>query len=320
MPTLFLSRSEVIPLLDMREVIAAVEEVFRVWGRGEAKMPSKSYLMLEKGDFRAMPAYIPGAAGMKWVNVHPQNPSLGLPTVMAVLIYSDPETGYPLAVMDAADITAYRTGAAAAVASRYLANKNARTLGLVGAGKQAYTQIMAHAAVFELELIKVYDILASNVTRLINTFPLYRIQACSLEETVASDIVCTVTPAREPVVKKSMVRPGTHINAVGADAPGKEELEADILTQAMIVVDDMKQATASGEVNVPLSQGLLEAKDIYGTLGEIICGQKRGRRNDAEITLFDSTGVAIEDMACAHIIYQKARQKENLLRLNLVDG
>jgi alanine dehydrogenase len=304
----------------MREVIAAVEEVFRVWGRGEAKMPSKSYLMLEKGDFRAMPAYIPGAAGMKWVNVHPQNPSLGLPTVMAVLIYSDPETGYPLAVMDAADITAYRTGAAAAVASRYLANKNARTLGLVGAGKQAYTQIMAHAAVFELELIKVYDILASNVTRLINTFPLYRIQACSLEETVASDIVCTVTPAREPVVKKSMVRPGTHINAVGADAPGKEELEADILTQAMIVVDDMKQATASGEVNVPLSQGLLEAKDIYGTLGEIICGQKRGRRNDAEITLFDSTGVAIEDMACAHIIYQKARQKENLLRLNLVDG
>lgn len=320
MPTLFLSRSEVLPLLDMREVIAAVEEVFRVWGRGEAKMPSKSYLMLEKGDFRAMPAYIPGAAGMKWVNVHPQNPSLGLPTVMAVLIYSDPETGYPLAVMDAAEITAYRTGAAAAVASRYLANKNARTLGLVGAGRQAYTQIMAHAAVFELELIKVYDILVSNVTRLINAFPLYRIQACSLEETVASDIVCTVTPAREPVVKKSMVRPGTHINAVGADAPGKEELEADILTQVMIVVDDMKQATASGEVNVPLSQGLLEAKDIYGTLGEVICGQKYGRHNDAEITLFDSTGVAIEDMACAHIIYQKAKQKENLLRLNLVDG
>jgi len=320
MPTLFLSRSEVIPLLDMREVIAAVEEVFRVWGRGEAKMPSKSYLMLEKGDFRAMPAYIPGAAGMKWVNVHPQNPSLGLPTVMAVLIYSDPETGYPLAVMDAADITAYRTGAAAAVASRYLANKNARTLGLVGAGKQAYTQIMAHAAVFELELIKVYDILASNITRLINTFPLYRIQACSLEETVASDIVCTVTPAREPVVKKSMLHPGTHINAVGADAPGKEELEADILMEAMIVVDDMKQAVASGEVNVPFSQGLLESKDIYGTLAEIICGQKPGRRNDAEITLFDSTGVAIEDMACAHIIYQKARQKENLLRLNLVDG
>ena len=134
-------------------------------------MPPKSYLTVDKGDFRAMPASLPGAAGMKWVNVHPGNPAQNLPTVMAVIIYNDPETGYPLAVMDGTDITAFRTGAASAVASKYLARKNIRTLGLVGAGRQAYTQLMAHAAIYDLELIKVYDISEASVSQLHTRFP-----------------------------------------------------------------------------------------------------------------------------------------------------
>ena len=121
MPTLLLDRNSIKALLGMADVINAVEEAFRVCGEGKGKMPPKTYLALERGDFRAMPAALPGCAGVKWVNVHPHNPSLGLPSVMAVLIYSDPETGYPLAIMDATETTAYRTGAAAAIASRYLA-------------------------------------------------------------------------------------------------------------------------------------------------------------------------------------------------------
>ena len=318
MSTVILSKSEILPLLEMREVIPAVEEAFRLWAEGKTQMPPKSYLTIGKGDFRAMPAALPGAAGVKWVNVHTQNPARGLPTVMAILIYNDPETGYPLAVMDATDITAYRTGAASAIASKYLARKNPRTLGLVGAGRQAYTQLMAHTELFNFETIRVYDIFEASLKRIINAFPQFRLEACSLEETVTSDIVCTVTPAREPMVKKSMLRPGTHINAVGADAPGKQELEADILSEALIVVDDMKQSTTSGEINVPLSRGLLDPRQIHGTLGEIITGQKGGRRRDSEISVFDSTGVAIEDIACARLLYNKVREREGYLRINLV--
>ena len=320
MPTLFLSKSQVLALLDMKETVEVVEEAFGLWARGKIIMPSKSYLILEKGDFRAMPAAIPGAAGVKWVNVHPGNPDRKLPTVMAVIIYSDPENGYPLAVMDGTDITAYRTGAASAVASKYLANPDPQTLGLVGAGRQAYTQLAAHTVLFRFKLIKVFDIQPASVERLIHSFPEYRIEAATVEDTMDSDIVCTTTPARVPVIKKEWVRPGTHINAVGADAPGKEELEPEILALARIIVDDMKQASGSGEINVPLSKGLLDPGRIHGTLGEVVAGMKPGRKSRDEVTVFDATGLAFEDIACAHLIFHKVKDKPGYLWLDFVDG
>jgi alanine dehydrogenase len=320
MPTLFLGRSEILPLLDMKEVIPAVEDAFRQWSLGKAQMPPKSYLTVDKGDFRAMPASLPGAAGLKWVNVHPGNPARNLPTVMAVIIYNDPETGYPLAVMDGTDITAYRTGAASAVASKYLARKNSRTLGLVGAGRQSYTQLMAHAAIYDLQLIKVYDISGVCIDRLIRAFPQYRIEAHTLPEVMASDIVCTVTPAHQPIVKKEWVKPGVHINAVGADAHGKEELDPGILNEAVIFVDDMRQASTSGEINVPLDKGLLDPNRIRGSLSDLVGGSKQGRSSDREITVFDSTGLAIEDIACARLIYEKVKGKEGYTRLNFIEG
>ncbi|RJO60740.1 MAG: ornithine cyclodeaminase family protein [Dehalococcoidia bacterium] len=320
MPTLFLGKSEILPLLDMKEVIPAVENAFLQWSLGKAQMPPKSYLTVDKGDFRAMPASLPGAAGLKWVNVHPGNPAQNLPTVMAVIIYSDPETGYPLAVMDGTDITAYRTGAASAVASKYLACQNSRTLGLVGAGRQAYTQLMAHAAIYDLQLVKVYDISAACIERLIRAFPQYRIEAHTLPEVMESDIVCTVTPAHQPIVKKEWVGPGVHINAVGADAHGKEELDPDILNEAVIFVDDMRQASTSGEINVPLDRGLLDPGRIRGSLADLVGGSKVGRVSDKEITVFDSTGLAIEDIACARLIYEKVKGKEGYTRLNLIEG
>lgn len=306
MATLILGKTVVRSMLNMAEVIKAVEQAFRDWTRGKATMPSKSYVRLDKGDFRAMPAALPGSAGVKWVNVHPDNPAQGLPTVMAVLILNDPETGYPLAVMDATDITAYRTGATAALASKYMARRDSAALGIIGAGRQAYTQVEAHAQLFDLKAVKIYDINPANAERAAAGLSQYKAAAATLEEAAACDIVCTLTPARAPIVKKEHIHPGTHINAIGADAVGKEELEPALLKGAVVVVDDLKQASGSGEINIPIAKGLYSAAEIYTTLGEIISGYKPGRPYAKDITIFDSTGVAIEDIAVARLIYDKA--------------
>jgi alanine dehydrogenase len=318
MSTLFLNKNDMQSLLNMRDVIKAVEQAFKDWAMGRASMPPKAYLVLEQGDFRAMPGAVPGAAGMKWVNVHPQNQSLGLPTVMAIIIYNDPDTGYPLAVMDGTDITAYRTGAAAAIASKYLARKDADTLGIVGAGRQSYTQVMAHVALFDIQQIKVFDKRAAAVETFIRSFPAYSVKASSLEDTVDSDIVCTVTPAREPFLKSDLVHPGTHINAIGADAEGKEELEPSLLKKAVVVVDDLRQAAVAGEINVPVSKGLFNVEEVYATLGELIAGKKQGRKNEKAITIFDSTGLAIEDIAVAKLVYNKASNRGGYLSLDFI--
>jgi len=229
MSTLLLSKSDVAELLDMGEVISVVEQAFRDYAIGLAQMPPKVYIQLEKGDFRAMPSAVPGAVGVKWVNVHTGNRELGLPTVMGIFIYSDPDTAYPLAIMDGTEITAYRTAAASAIASKYLARPDARTLGLVGTGRQAHMHLQSHAQIFSLEAIKVYDWRPEAVETFIGHFPRFKVEGTSVEGALASNIVCTVTPATVPLVRASWVRPGTHINAVGADAQGKCELDPDIL-------------------------------------------------------------------------------------------
>jgi len=318
MPTFLINRNAAKDLLNMPDVIRVAEDAFRVWAQDKGNMPAKAYLVVEKGDFRAMPAALPGAAGIKWVSVHPNNPSQGLPTVMAVLIYNDPETGYPLAVMGATEITAYRTGATAAIASKYLARQDSHSLGIIGAGRQAYTQILAHAEVFDLRLIKVFDCSRAAIERLIKSFPSYPLKECSLEEAIASDIVCTLTPSRVPLVKKEWVMPGTHINAIGADAEGKEELEPSILREAIVVVDDLSQASAAGEINVPITRGLFTIDEVYATLGEIIGGEKQGRPDEKVVTVFDSTGVAIADIAIAKLIYDKAKQAGSYMSVDLV--
>jgi alanine dehydrogenase len=203
MPTLLLDRNAVNALMNMSDVIDVVEKAFRIWGDGRGNMPAKVYLPVEHGDFRAMPAALPGCAGVKWVNAHPRNPSRNLPSVMAIMIYNDPETGYPLAIMDATEITAYRTGAAAAIASKYLARRDSCTIGIIGAGCQAYTQILAHAELFDPISINAFDISTAAVDRLINSLPEFSIKSCSMEEAAASDIVCTLTLLVVPLSRKS---------------------------------------------------------------------------------------------------------------------
>jgi len=318
MPTLLLDRNGIKTLMRMSDVINVVEEAFKMCGEGIVNMPAKTYLSVEHGDFRAMPAALPGCAGMKWVNVHPQNPSLGLPTVMAILIYSDPETGYPLAIMDATEITAYRTGATAAVASKYLARRDSHTIGIIGAGFQAYTQILAHAELFSPISIHVFDVSKAAVDRLMHSFSQFSIRACSVQEAVASDIVCTLTPSRSPTIKKEWIISGTHINAVGADATGKEELDPSILKEAVVVVDDLEQASTSGEINVPIQKGIYNIREIYGTLAELVVGKKKGRTDDRVITVFDSTGVAVADIAVAKLLFEKAQQMGGYSSIDLI--
>jgi alanine dehydrogenase len=318
MPTLLLDRNAIKTLIKMSDVISVVEDALRMCGEGKGKMPPKVYLAVERGDFRAMPAALPGCAGVKWVNVHPQNPSYGLPSIMAILIYNDPETGYPLAIMDATEITAYRTGATAAIASKYLARQNAHTIGIVGAGFQAHTQILAHAELFNPISINAFDISKAAVDRLMNAFSQFSIRNCSIQEAVASDIVCTLTPSRSPIVKKEWIAAGTHINAVGADAPGKQELDPLILKEAIVVVDDLKQASSSGEINVPIQKGVYSIGEVYGTLAELVVGKKKGRPDNKAITVFDSTGIAVEDIAVAKLLFEKARQVGGYPSMDLV--
>ncbi len=318
MPTLLLDRNAIKTLIRMSDVITVVEEAFKMCGKGKGKMPPKVYLAVEQGDFRAMPAALPGCAGVKWVNVHPQNPSLGLPSIMAILIYSDPETGYPLAIMDATEITAYRTGAAAAIASKYLARRDSHTIGIIGAGFQAHTQILAHAELFNPISIKAFDVSKAAVDRLMHSFSQFSVKNCSIQEAVASDVVCTLTPSRSPIIKKEWIVPGTHINAVGADAPGKQELDPSILKEAIVVVDDMKQASSSGEINVPIQKGIYSIGEVYGTLAELVVGKKKGRPDNKVITIFDSTGIAVEDIAVAKLLFEKAQQAGGYPSIDLV--
>lgn len=318
MPTLLLDRNAVKTLINMAGVISVVEEAFRMCGEGRGKMPGKTYLSLERGDFRAMPAALPGCAGVKWVNVHPQNRSLGLPSIMAILIYSDPETGYPLAIMDATEMTAYRTGAAAAIASKYLARPDSHTIGIIGAGFQAHTQILAHAELFNSISMNVFDVSQAAVDKLMSSLSQFSIRSCSIQEAVASDVVCTLTPSRSPIIKREWIMPGSHINAVGADAPGKQELDPSILKEAVVVVDDIKQASGSGEINVPIQRGIYSVGEVYGTLAEVVAETKKGRIDDRAITVFDSTGIAVEDIAVARLLFEEAQRRGGYPSIDLV--
>lgn len=319
MQILLLKEQEIKPLLEVNEVLEAVEQAFREKGEGGVQMPPKTYLYYEKynGDLRIMPAYIESMeiSAVKVVNVHPDNRIFNLPTVMALIILIDPKTGAPQAIMDGTEITAMRTGAAAGVATKYLSRRDAGRLGIVGAGVQGSKQLDFIVNVRNIMEVKVYDLReeakANFIQRAREKHPTLRVVAAeSIEEAVRNqDIICTVTPSRKPIVMNEWVDDGTHINAIGADAPGKEELDPAILKRAMIIVDDWKQAIHSGEINVPVSKGLITERDIHGELGEVIVGKKKGRTTNAEITIFDSTGLAIQDATVAKLVYKKALEE-----------
>jgi len=312
METLILDSDDVTESTQITEVIDAVEGAFGAYARGDIQMPAKSYIDLPQynGDFRSMPAYIEAedwdAAAVKWVNVHPDNPDTeGLPTVMGTIIYSDPETGFPLALLDGTDLTRLRTGAAAAVATRYLAREDATSLGLVGAGIQSHSQLEAVSQVRDIETVVLSDLDEEAIREFEELYgDEFDIEEGSPNEAARCDVVSTTTPVREPIV--SEVGEDTHINAMGADAEGKHEIADEVLMNAKLVIDDYEQCTHSGEINVPWHNGVLDDDDLHGELGDVVTGKIDGRTDADGVTIFDSTGLAIQDVAAAHVVYEDA--------------
>ncbi len=316
--SLLLTRSDIREVVTTRDAVRVVEEAFRAYGEGRVNMPPKSYLYLPRGDFRAMFGEVEldgrWVCGLKWVNVHPDNPARGLPTVMAKIILNDPETGAELADMEGTLITDMRTGAAGAVAARYLARPEAATVGLLGSGVQAWYQLEAIRLVRDIRRVVVFNRTRARAEafarRAAGELGLRVEVAGSAEEAVRGlDIVVTTTPSRTPLVQAAWVAPGTHINAIGADAPGKQELEPGVLLAARVVVDDLVQALHSGEINVAVTDGRLTKAAIWGSLGEVVAGGRPGRRSAEEVTVFDSTGLIIQDLAVAELAFRLCKER-----------
>ena len=300
--------------------LKTVETAFKAFGQGKAYQPPKSYLTFKDGDLRSMPAYINAPriniAGIKSVTVHPDNQKkFGLPTVMATILLTDPRNGSNIAVLDGTFITNMRTGAAGGVATKYLSRKNSRIMALIGAGMQARTQLEHIMLVRKLKEVRVHDRSEESMVRFCREMSKIYPKVIFLPEPdgkkacLGADIITTTTTAREPIIKKSWIAPGTHINGIGADAAGKQELETALTQSSKIVIDEWQQASHSGEINVPISRGKLKKRDIHAELGEIVAGKKQGRTADDEITLFDSTGLAIQDVSTAYVVYQTLMKK-----------
>jgi alanine dehydrogenase len=315
---LVLTDAQVGELVDYGEAIEVVENSFRDFGQGRATMPSKVYVSFPKyqGDIRAMPAATGDVyAGVKLVNSHEQNPSRGLPAVVGTYLLFSQETGMPLCLMAATLLTAIRTGAASGVATRYMAREDARSVGLIGAGVQAAHQLRSVSRVRRIEQVTVWapegdrartEALAADLE---SEFQLQVRIAGSASEAAASDIICTTTPSRAPLFPAEAVPSGAHINAVGADGPGKQELDPELLKSARVVVDELDQAVHGGEVNVPLGTNAITADQIAGTLSEVVSGAIPGRTSPTETTVFDSTGLAIQDIAVAILVYERALER-----------
>ena len=319
----YFDEKKVREILDERNAFRLAKKVFWLIAQKKTLMPPKLYLNLPvqgrgsaANDFRAMPAFVGdkkgGTCGIKWVSVFPENYQSGRPTVYATILLNSAKTGVPLAIFEGNHITALRTGAAAAVATHYLANPKPRKLAIIGAGLQAEYQLRALTNLFVFQEIGVWGFIRGESRRFCERFsndfhelkPYQDIKSC----VYSADIIVTCTPSRKPLLKKEWVKKGAHINAIGADAEGKEELDPGLLLVSKVVVDEWRQASHSGEINVPVSKGLFSKRRLYAELSQIVSGKKKGRVSPKEITLFDSTGLAVLDVHFARHVYDSTSE------------
>ncbi len=316
---LFLSKKDLESVLTMRDTIAAVEEAFKELASGTAVMPTRVGLTVgdRAGWVGAMPAYLSRANALttKIVTSYKNNPSkYGLPTVMAIIVLNDPETGKPEAVLEGTFITAMRTGAASGVATKYLARKDAKVVGIFGAGTQAKTQLEAIREVRNVHSAVVYDIVRDRGERFAEeTSRSLGIDVRTEDDPEGVveelDIVVTASTSKTPVFNGDYLKIGTHVNAIGSFTPDARELDDSAVRRSKIVVDSLQAALEeAGDLIIPLRSGVIHRSDIHAELGEIVAGLKLGRENDYEITLFKSVGLGIQDAAAANLAYRKARE------------
>jgi alanine dehydrogenase len=314
-PVRVLERSDVQRLLDMKSCIIAVEEAFRARGEGRRASSAVLGLALEGGILHAKLGILDGARQYAAAKVNanfPDNPARhDLPAIQGILLLFDASRGTPLACMDSALITALRTAAASAVAARYLAVAHASTVAFVGCGIQARAHMQAIRHVRAIKRVTAFDSSHAAAERFVldvsARFAVAAEVATDIRRAVcASEIVITTTPSRQPLLHSEDVAAGTFIAAVGADNELKQEIAPDLLRHAGVVVDDLDQCSRMGDLHHALALGVIQPADVRGSLDQIVTGSVRGRLSDDEIIVFDSTGVAIEDVAAAVLVYERA--------------
>src|SRR5215208_871045 len=295
-----------IPVYDHQAVLAAVapaeaiervREGFVAYAHGDWQMPAKTYVTVPNGDFRAMPAQGGGLAILKWITSFPGNPERGLPVVQGVISVSRAETGEPLALIDARAVTALRTGAVAAVAAQELAREDAATPGIIGCGVYGSWAARCLAAA-EYGPGVCFDVDPEAAGALAGELGW---EAGARADALACDIVTCVTPGHEPVVGAGDLHPGVHFNMLGADGPGKAEAELDAIERCRLFCDEWAQASHGGELTGAVKDGRVTREDVT-ELGAVLTGKADGRTAADEMTLFDSTGLAIQDLALCHAI------------------
>ena len=309
-PAIILSRSDVAALMTPADYLEAVEAGFRAFHDGAASSPSPWHIQGRGGGFHAKGAslhldrlYV----ALKLNGNFPGNPaSNGLPTIQGAILLCDGESGSPLAIMDSIEVTVRRTAAATALAAQHLARPDSTSVLVCGCGEQARAQLDALCEVLPLQRAFAWDLDRSRAERL-SSGELKMEVADDLSAAAAqSDVIVTCTTATEPFLTAEMVRPGTFIAAVGADAPHKSELDPALLPKAEVVVDSLDQCTAMGDLHHAIDAGVMTIADVRAELAELVAGSSQGRTDDGQITLFDSTGVAVQDVASAVRIYQRA--------------
>ncbi len=327
--TLIITRTQVLQLLSLDACISAVEDAFRAHGAGIAPAPAVLGLHAGSGGFHVKAALLQldrlYFAAKTNANFPRNRTNHGLPTIQGMIALFDADRGYPLALMDSIEITRLRTAAASAVAAKYLARENARTLTLLGCGDQALAQLQALLRVRQLERVFLHDVnpeQSQRLSRHIKASESVEVEIVAMPEPAIrdSEICVTCTPARHHIIENNWVQPGTFIAAVGADSEDKCEIDPQLMAGSKVVADIRAQCAAIGDLHHAIAAGLMQASDIHAELGEIVAGRKPGRTSSREIIVFDSTGTALQDVAAAARVYSEARRRGAGITVNLNDS
>jgi alanine dehydrogenase len=308
----FFDGAQVREAVSPERAVEAVRDAFVAYARGEWTMPPKVYVpAYPAGDFRAMPALGGGHALLKWVTSFPGNPARGLPTVTGLVLLSDASNGMPVAVLDAGAVTALRTGAAAVLAAETLGRRDAETAAVIGAGVNG--EAAARTFVARGRNVLLWDVDRARADAVAERIGAE--VAASREDALGADLLVTVTPGREIVLGAGSLRPGQHASLMGADGPGKSEIAVDELARVRVFCDDWEQASHNGDLVHGVEAGALGRDDVT-QLGDVLAGTAEGRRSEDEMTVFDSTGLAIQDLAVALAAMDRAGELP-LARLEL---
>jgi len=314
--TLILDADDLVGVLDYPTAIEAVEGAFRDLGSGKVVMPVRLTIRVEahEGVSAFMPAYLPGKdqLGIKVVSAFGRNrEKFGLPTVIGSILLLDAKSGMPMAIVDGTYVTAVRTAAASAVATKYMAREDASTLGIFGSGVQGETHLLAISEVRRLDgaVVNSRDPKrCEDFCERMSKKTGIKVRPGRPQQVAESDIVVTATTSKTPVFDGSWVKRGTHINGIGSHSPQARELDEKVVSSARIIVDSLEaNLKEAGDFLIPMAEGRFSKEMIYGELGEVVLGQKRGREKPEEITLFKSVGLAIEDVSTAAAAYAKAK-------------